>query len=225
MEETRRRRLAEQALAGYVNGPDAPVEATAAALEQVDSARCVVLVEGISDRMALDALAARTGLDVTAEAIVIVPIGGAHAATKYLARFTAEPDLRVVGICDEGEEQFIRDGLEAVGLGPVRTRAELEHAGFYVCVRDLEDELLRAAGPDVIEALLADQEDLGSFRTMQKQPAWRDRGFDDQIRRFLGAGARRKLRYARLLTEVIKLDAMPRPLVAVLAAASAPEAD
>ena len=220
MEETRRRRLAAEALAGYVNGPDAPIAATASALEQVDSARCVVLVEGISDRMALDALADRIGLDFDAEAIVIVPIGGAHAVSKYLELFTSDADLRMVGICDEGEEQFFRDGLAAVGRGPIRDRAEFERAGFYVCIRDLEDELLRAAGRDLVEAMLADQEDLGSFRTMQKQPAWRDQEFDAQIRRFLGAGARRKLRYARLLPGVIELDVMPRPLIGVLTAAA-----
>jgi hypothetical protein len=38
------------------------------------------------------------------------------------------------------------------------------------------------------------------------------------LRRFLGAGAQRKSRYARLLTEAIEADRMPRPLTAVLAA-------
>jgi hypothetical protein len=38
------------------------------------------------------------------------------------------------------------------------------------------------------------------------------------LRRFLGAGSQRKLRYARLLTEAISRDRIPRPLKAVLAA-------
>ena len=39
-----------------------------------------------------------------------------------------------------------------------------------------------------------------------------------QLRRFLGAGSQRKLRYARLLTEAIDPDRIPGPLAAVLAA-------
>ena len=39
----------------------------------------VILVEGVSDQLALQALAARRGRDLEAEGISIVPIGGAHA--------------------------------------------------------------------------------------------------------------------------------------------------
>jgi len=45
----RRERLAREVLEGWVSGPDAPIEATAAALANAESARVVVLVEGISD--------------------------------------------------------------------------------------------------------------------------------------------------------------------------------
>jgi hypothetical protein len=39
------------------------------------------------------------------------------------------------------------------------------------------------------------------------------------MRRFLGSGARRKLRYARLLVEAaVDLDRLPRPLDALLTA-------
>jgi hypothetical protein len=54
---------------------------------------------------------------------------------------------------------------------------------------------------------------------MRRQPAWRGRDTEAQIRRFLGAGSQRKLRYARLLTDAADLGRMPRPLDAVLAAA------
>jgi hypothetical protein len=39
-----------------------------------------------------------------------------------------------------------------------------------------------------------------------------------QLRRFIGAGSQRKLRYARLLTEAIAADRMPHPLEVVIAA-------
>lgn len=93
----------------------------------------------------------------------------------------------------------------------------MEQLGFFVCERDLEDELIRASSPEAIEALLASQGDLGSFQTLRNQPAWQREPFEAQMRRWLGAGARRKLRYARLLVLSIPLDRMPRPLDAVLA--------
>jgi len=215
----RRDRLAHEVLDGWVSGPDAPIEATAAALARAESARTVVLVEGISDQMALETLARRHGRDLSSEAIVVVPIGGAQAVTRYLVRFgPAGAGLTIVGLCDAAEESYFRRGLAAAGFGPTPNRIELERLGFFVCEVDLEDELIRASGQGEIEALLDSQGDLDSLRILQKQPAWRQEGFDAQLRRWLGAGARRKLRYARLLVLALDLGRMPRPLTAVLAA-------
>lgn len=214
-----RRRLAEDALGGYANGADAPIEAAAAALVRAESARTVVLVEGISDQIALETLAERQGRDLDAERVVVVPIGGAQAAPRYLAQFGSEgADLSVRGLCDVAEERFFRRGIEAAGLGTPLDREEMEALGFFVCVDDLEEELIRAAGRDAIEPLLDSQGDLGSFRTLQKQPAWRGEPFDAQLHRWLRAGARRNLRYARLLVRTVDLHRIPGPLSSVLAA-------
>jgi hypothetical protein len=149
---------------------------------------------------------------------VIVPIGGAHAVRRYLDRFGPEgADLPIVGMCDAEEEHFIRGGLAAAGFGSAENRVEIDRLGFFVCDKDLEGELIRAAGREAIEAILHAQGDLGSFQTLRHQPAWREEGFEAQLRRWLGAGARRKLRYARLLVLALPLDRMPRPLNAVLA--------
>src|SRR5919108_3471281 len=64
-------------------GPDATRRALATAAE----ARAVVLVEGISDQIALETLAARRGRDLAAEGVAVVPIGGAQAVQGFLARF------------------------------------------------------------------------------------------------------------------------------------------
>ena len=219
----RRERLAREALDGWVSGPDAPIEATAAALVNAESARVVVLVEGISDQLALETLAGRHGRDLDAEGIVIVPIGGAQAVTRFLRRFGPEgAGLVVLGLCDAGEELYFRRGLAAGGFGSPQDRTEMERSGFFVCVEDLEDELIRACGRVAIEALLDSQGDLGSFQTLQNQPAWRGMSFHDQMRRWLGAGSRRKIRYARLLVLALPLDRMPRPLTDVLAATGTP---
>jgi hypothetical protein len=88
-----------------------------------------------------------------------------------------------------------------------------------VCDADLEDELIRALGADVVLAVAEVHGDLGSFRTLQKQEAWRGRPVEEQLRRFLGSGARRKVRYARLLVEALDLACVPRPLELVLTGA------
>src|SRR5438270_3260351 len=181
-------------------------------------ARAIVLVEGISDQIALETLAARRGRDLASEGISIVPIGGAQAVGRFLARFgTERADATLAGLCDEREEDVFRRSLERAGLGSKLTRVEMELLGFYVCVADLEDELIRALGAESVEELLAAQGDLRSFRTLQHQPAWHGRTREEQLRRFMGSGGRRKIRYARLLVEALDLRRAPRPLSRLLA--------
>jgi OLD-like protein len=181
-------------------------------------ARAVVLVEGASDQVALEALAARRGRDLDAERISVVPIGGAQAIGRFLHQFGPQGlDLRLAGLCDAAEEGDFRRGLERAGLGSDLTRADLERLGFYVCVADLEDELIRTLGAAAVEQVIDAQRQLGSFRTLQKQPVWNGRPAEEQLRRFMGSGARRKIRYARLLVDALDLAQVPRPLDLVLA--------
>lgn len=209
----------ENLLAGYVTGPAAATEATAVALARAESARVVVLVEGVSDQIAVETLAARRGRVLEAEHIVVLPVGGAHGVARHLRRFGPEgTGAQLAGLCDAGEAHIVQRALATAGLGAPGSRAELERLGFFVCVEDLEDELIRAAGPAQVTEVLAAHGDLGAFRTIQRQPAWRGRDEAAQLRRFFGAGSQRKLRYARLLTEAIPLDRMPQPLTALLTA-------
>jgi hypothetical protein len=208
------------AVSGYESGPDAPLRATADALERARHARSIVLVEGISDQIAVETLARLQARDLTKDGVVVVPIGGAQSVAKFLARFgPTGSGLRVGGLCDAAEAPLFCRQLARAGYARPMTRRALEDAGFFVCDRDLEDELIRAAGPAAIETILAEQGDLASFRTLQRQAAWREAPFVDQIRRFLGAGARRKLRYASLFVLALDLDRQPRPLQGVLSRA------
>jgi hypothetical protein len=180
--------------------------------------RAVVLVEGISDRLALEALAARHGRNLHAEGIAVVPMGGAQSIGRFLNLSGPRGlDLELAGLCDAGEEREFRRGLERAGLGAELTRADMEVLGFYVCVADLEDELIRALGAAAVERVVEAQGELKSFRTLQKQPAWQGRSTHEQLRRFLGSGGSRKIRYARLLVDALDLTRMPRPLDRVLA--------
>jgi hypothetical protein len=183
----------------------------------IDS-RAVVLVEGISDQRALEALAARRGRNVDAEGISVVPIGGAQSIGRFLKLFGPQGlGVRLAGLCDAGEEHDFRRGLERAGLGSDLTRAEMESLGFYVCVADLEDELIRALGAASVEQIITAQGELHSFRTLQKQPAQEGRPVEEQLRRFMGTRGGRKIEYARLLVDGLDLNRVPRPLDLVLA--------
>jgi Overcoming lysogenization defect protein-like, TOPRIM domain len=180
--------------------------------------RAVVLVEGISDRVALETLAKRHGRDLGAEGVAIVPIGGAQAIRRFVEEYGPRGlDVRIAGLYDVGEERDVARGLERAGLGSNLARADLERIGFYVCDADLEDELIRALGADVVEQVVDEHGDLRPFRTLQKQPAWHGRPTHQQLRRFMGSGGRRKIRYARYLVEALDPAAIPRPLELVLA--------
>lgn len=183
----------------------------------------MVLVEGVSDQRALEALAERHGRNLDADGVSVVPMGGAQAIGKFLEVFGPQGmDLRLAGLCDAGEEGEFRRALERAGLGSNLNRAEMEQLGFFVCVADLEDELIRSLGATAVEQIVDAEGDLGSFHTLQKQPEWRERTREEQLRRFMGSGGSRKIRYARLLVDALDPTRVPRPLRAVLAYVSAP---
>lgn len=176
----------------------------------------VVLVEGVSDQYALEALAERRGRNLEAEGVAVVPMGGATNVRTFLGRYRGEA-IRLAGLYDVGEEDDIRRGLEWAGLGVDLSRAGMEALGFYVCVADLEDELIRALGADTVEQVIDAAGELGSFRTLQKQAPWEGQPVEGQLRRFMGSGAGRKARYARLLVDALDLTRVPHPLDGLLA--------
>jgi hypothetical protein len=202
---------------GLAGGRIAPLADAAHAVAAGFHLRAVVLVEGLSDRCALEALAERRGRALRGEGVEVVPIGGAHAVGRFIDRYGPQGlDVRLAGLCDAAQEDDFGRALERAGLGSSLTRVEMERLGFYACAEDLEDELIRALGVASVERVVDAEGDLGSFRTLQKQPAWRGRAPEDQLRRFLGSGGRRKIRYARLLVNAMDLERVPRPLDLVL---------
>ena len=182
-------------------------------------ARTVMLVEGVSDRRAIETLAWRQGRDLEAEGVSVVAMGGAQAIGRFLELYGPRGQrLRLAGLCDVQEEGEFRRGLERAGFGSNLSRADMEQLGFYVCVRDLEDELIRAHGAGAVQRIASFRGDLQSFETLQKQPAWQGQPVEKQLRRFMGSGGRRKIRYAEYLVEALDLEEMPRPLSGVLEA-------
>jgi hypothetical protein len=82
-------RRRERSVPGYASGTDAPLRATAAALERARHARSIVLVEGISDQIAVETLAGLQARDLTKEGVVVVPIGGARVGVAVSRSFRA----------------------------------------------------------------------------------------------------------------------------------------
>jgi Overcoming lysogenization defect protein-like, TOPRIM domain len=156
-----------------------------------------VLVEGVTDRVALEAIAAKLGRDLAAEGIEVVPIGGAQAIRRAAAQYDG---ARVVGLCDLNEERWFRRVLDDA---------------THVCVRDLEDELIRALGADRVQEVVVTQGELETFRSFQNQLFWRGRPVEEQLRRWLQNGGRQH-RYPPLLVEAMEPDEIPRPLTGVL---------
>lgn len=78
--------------------------------------RTVVLVEGESDRIAVETLAARRGRDLASEGVSVIAVGGAHALQRVLSTLETE---RVAGLYDRAEETAILRALEALDLDRV----------------------------------------------------------------------------------------------------------
>jgi len=155
----------------------------------------VVLVEGESDRVAIETLARRRGRDLTTEGVAVLAIGGAQAVGRVLREWHGVP---VAGLCDAREaDVFVR----------------LLGGGAFVCDPDLEGELVRALGAERVLELVEARGQLGSFLTYQKQPAKRATPLEQQVHGWLHNW---KIRYAAPLVEALDLARVPRPLDGVL---------
>ena len=175
--------------------------------------RTVVLVEGTSDQVAVLALAARLDRDLVAERVTVAAAGGATNFGHHAERLGPRGlGARLVGLYDAPEERFVRRGLGRAGLGDVAEGAGLEALGFFACVDDLEDELIRALGTDRVLEIVERRGDLPAFDILRRQPAHRASTDHRRLRRFLGTTSGRKVEYARLLVDDLDLTALPRPL-------------
>lgn len=163
--------------------------------------RTVVLVEGVTDELAVTLAARRLGRDLDAEGIRVVPIHGAHAMSRVLEGLPA--DVRVAGLYDVGEEAVIRRAVE---------RAGHDIAGFFACSADLEDELIRAAGVELMTHLIELAGDSQPWHTFRRQQAWQGRPADRQLHRFIRSVSERNSRYVRAIVEALDPAELPLPL-------------
>lgn len=183
-------------------GPGEPVRELAGRLR----VRGAVLLEGLSDAAAVDALAERRERDLAAEGVCVVSMGGAMNVGRYARLLGPEGlGLRLTGLCDERERRYYDRALV--------TDTGTTTDAVFVCVADLEDEFIRALGVVRVEELIREAGEWHPWQTFARQPAQQDRTTHRRLRRFLGTKAGRKIRYGRLLTEAA-CDAgrVPAPL-------------
>lgn len=175
----------------------------------------VVLVEGRSDAAALAVLLRARGLDGNGR-VKLVSMGGVTNVARELRRALSEhPAAVVLGLYDAAEERFVVGALHRAHVlpdGPV----DLVAHGFFLCDRDLEDELIRAVGTAAVEEALAEMGHLERFRTFQHQPEWRGRPLADQLHRFAGSGSGRKAALAERLAVRLEPGTTPPPLTSLL---------
>ncbi len=157
----------------------------------------VILVEGESDRAALEVVASRLGVRLPAIAAINGATGARAAAIRYRGH-------TLLGLVDANEQR------EFDGVTP----------HVFVCDPDLEGELVRALGVESVLAVIASQGELPSLRRLQQQPAQRDKPIASHLRRFLAGRSGNKLRYARLFAEAVPLDRVPPPLADLVRAAA-----
>lgn len=180
--------------------------------------RAVVLVEGNSDRVALQTLAGRSGRDLAAEGIEVVAMGGITNTRAFASRYGPKGlDVPLAGLYDAPEEAKVRHGLAVAGLPAALEPGGLPRLGFYKCSADLEDELIRALGVEGVEAVIDAAGESTSLRLLAGMPAQRGWTREAVLRRFFGSQSGRKARYAALLVEALEPDRVPEPLAAVLA--------
>jgi hypothetical protein len=173
--------------------------------------RVVVLVEGASDAAVVRVLCRAQGLP-DAE-VDVRDMGGVTNVRRHLRAL--DGSTPVLGLCDAPEERFVMRALRSTGQD-VADRLGLERLGFWVCDRDLEDELIRALGVDRVVSALEELGEVERFRAFQRQPQWRGRAVGDQLRRFAGTTSGRKLTFARLLTEELTPTTTPPPLAGLV---------
>lgn len=161
-----------------------------------------VLVEGASDRRAVEVVAARLGLVLPAVTVL-------HGITNLRAHLSSTSAPAVL-LHDLGESAYV-DRVLADHPLPVRR---------FVCDTDLEDELVRAVGVAGVLAVVDAQGERAAYDRMAQQPAQRDRTGAQRLVRWLGARSGHKLTYAGLLAAAVPLERVPAPLRDLVVAAA-----
>ena len=87
----------------------------------------VLVVEGDSDRAALEAVALRRGRDLAAEGVQVVAVGGATNVRRFLTSDAAR-GVRLAVLCDKAEEAVVREAWARAGADGAQAATSVEAA-------------------------------------------------------------------------------------------------
>lgn len=176
----------------------------------------LVLLEGPSDVAAVTALLAAQAGGGERSAYELVDLGGVTNVGAHLSRAAeADPSPRVVGLCDAGEARVVLRALQRVGRA-IAEPQELSEEAFFVCERDLEDELIRALGPGRCLEVLEEQGLADRFAAFGRQQAWAGRPLTERLHRFCGVASGRKILLAGAMAAALAPGQVPPPLAGLL---------
>ena len=179
-------------------------------------ARAVILVEGQSDKYALQAAAAKKKRNLDADGVTIVAMRGAGGIGTFLTLLG--PDglkVKLAGLCDAGEESKWAQALESHGMGAKLDRAAMAAMGFGVCDGDLEEVLIAAVGEKATLGIIDAQGDTAEFGAFAQQPAHKTKTVTQQLHDFLH-GRGRNITYAPLMVDALDPTKLPAALENVI---------
>lgn len=179
-------------------------------------ASAAILVEGESDKYALEALALRKNKNFDADGISIVVMKGAGGIKTFLA-LLGPNGLRVqlAGLCDAGDEPQWAEALKAHGFAKTLDRPVMASLGFFVCDKDLEDVLITAVGEHETLHVIDGQGESAQFAVFSQQPAHIGKSRHEQLHDFLHSRGR-NITYAPLLVDRLDLKNLPASLEGVI---------
>lgn len=194
-----------------------PVEQEFAGLAERAAPLTAVLVEGVSDRAALNTLLKQHSFNQNPEEIIVVAMGGATNIGHFVKLLGQDGlQLRLAGLFDRAEIGFFLRALPLSETEIINPESALAARGFFCCDDDLEAELIRALGAAHVVELIEREGDLRSWLIFRNQPAQRERPEAKQLQRFMGTTSGRKEHYAAVLSAALTEQNIPQPLRALL---------
>lgn len=183
---------------------------------QEQTAPTLVLLEGPSDVAAITAVLGDSLAGAGHASYALVDMGGVTNVGAHLRRAAEHrPAPRMIGLCDAGEAGVVVRALQRLGRD-VEEPADLAAEHFFVCERDLEDELIRALGPDTCLGLLEEVGLAPRFASFSRQPAWQGRPLVQRLHRFCGIASGRKVMLAGVMAAALGPGQLPAPLAGLV---------
>jgi energy-coupling factor transporter ATP-binding protein EcfA2 len=154
-------------------------------------ASTAVLVEGVSDRLALRIAAETLGVDLDARGVSIVELNGAGLfATMLELLGMSGLGIRVIGLCDADHEQQWAGAVLGPGVYN-GDRSVLAQHEVYVFDPDIEGALVDALGEQRVEALIAADGEAQGLAAFRQQPSQQQYSPREQLVRFVKKGKAR----------------------------------